>query len=135
MEEKRGHYMSFCTAINCMDGRVQLPVTEYMKRKSGAEYVDMITEPGPNLVLAERADENLVNSIMARVNISVNHHGSRMIAVTGHHDCAGNPAEKDDQFAHTKKAMTVLSEYYPDVELVGLWVDENWSVSEIEREA
>jgi len=43
----------FATAINCMDGRCQLPVIEWMKKRYGVEYVDMITEPGPDGVLAE----------------------------------------------------------------------------------
>ena len=40
--------MRFCTVINCMDGRVQLPVIRHMKERFNAEYVDSITEPGPN---------------------------------------------------------------------------------------
>jgi len=40
--------MIFCTAVNCMDGRVQLPVINYLKERFSANYVDMITEPGPN---------------------------------------------------------------------------------------
>lgn len=33
----------FATAINCMDGRVQIPVIEYIKSKYEVDYVDMIT--------------------------------------------------------------------------------------------
>ncbi len=36
----------FVTAINCMDGRVQIPVIEYLKNNYGINYVDMITAPG-----------------------------------------------------------------------------------------
>jgi hypothetical protein len=43
---------SFATAINCMDGRTQIPVTDYVRKKYKVEYVDMITEPGPIKVLA-----------------------------------------------------------------------------------
>ena len=42
----------FGTAINCMDGRVQLPVTDWMKRQLHLDYIDMITEPGPDKVVA-----------------------------------------------------------------------------------
>ena len=81
----------FATAINCMDGRVQMPVIEYMKSKYGIDYVDMITEPGPNKILSENKDKNSIDSIKRRVKISVEAHKSRLIAVVGHHDCAGNP--------------------------------------------
>jgi hypothetical protein len=39
--------MSFCTAINCMDGRVQLPTITFLKKHFGIEHVDCITE-APN---------------------------------------------------------------------------------------
>ena len=44
--------MSFYTAINCMDGRVQLPVIYYLKERFGVPYVDVITEPGPVALLS-----------------------------------------------------------------------------------
>jgi len=40
--------MSFYTAINCMDGRVQLPVITYLQKRFGVEHVDSITAAGPN---------------------------------------------------------------------------------------
>ena len=43
----------FATAINCMDGRVQTPVIEYLQHQYGADYGDMVTEPGSNKILAE----------------------------------------------------------------------------------
>lgn len=39
--------MKFAAAINCMDGRTQVPVIEFLKNKYGVDYVDMITEPDP----------------------------------------------------------------------------------------
>jgi len=40
--------MEFCTAINCMDGRVQIPVISFLEERFNARYVDVISEPGPN---------------------------------------------------------------------------------------
>ena len=37
----------FAPAINCMDGRVQLPVIAYVKAHYSVDHVDMITELGP----------------------------------------------------------------------------------------
>ena len=34
--------ITFATAINCMDGRVQIPVIEYLKKEFKVDYVDMI---------------------------------------------------------------------------------------------
>lgn len=51
--------MKFCTAINCMDGRVQLPVINYLKKHFKVNYVGSITEPGEvgrDFLLAEIID-------------------------------------------------------------------------------
>ena len=54
-----------------MDGRTQIPVIEYIKNKFGVDYVDMVTEPGPNKILAENKDELIMASIKKRVKISM----------------------------------------------------------------
>jgi Putative carbonic anhydrase len=38
--------MTFATCLNCIDGRVQIPVIEWITRNKGFKYVDMITKPG-----------------------------------------------------------------------------------------
>jgi len=123
--------MSFCTVINCMDGRVQLPVIKYLQKRFNAEYVDSITEAGPNLILTRQSDVNIVESVFNRLKISVEKHSSVGIAVTGHHGCAGNPANEQEQTRHTVDAIKCIKLRYPDIETIGLWVDENWEVSEI----
>ena len=122
--------MTFCTAINCMDGRVQLPVINYLMRYFEADYVDSVTETGPNLILAEQKNEALIQSIITRVKVSVEKHKSVGIAVVGHNDCVGNPAQKEEQFTHLEKSVEVLSQYF-NVPIVALWVDENWKVHKI----
>ena len=124
--------MEFCTAINCMDGRVQLPVIRFLKERFDAKYVDVVSEPGTNLILGEQTDPTLVDSIFKRVNISLHHHHSKGIAVVGHFDCAGNPADKTEQVTHLHSAKTLLEKKYPDIDIIGLWVDENWKVIELE---
>ena len=110
--------MSFCTAINCMDGRVQLPVVEFLRRRFNVAYVDMITEPGPNRILARQSNFNLVESIFERVKISVHHHGSVGIAVVGHHDCAGNRAPLEQQNKDTLATMEFVRRRYSEIPIV-----------------
>jgi len=114
-----------------MDGRVQLPVIKYLQKRFNVDYVDSITEAGPNLILAQQADITIVESIFNRIKISVAHHGSVGIAVAGHYNCAGNPATKEQQTAHTLDAIRCIKRRYSDLEVIGLWVDENWKVSEL----
>ena len=121
--------MSFCTVINCMDGRIQLPVNEYLRRELSVEYVDTITEAGPVRILAQEQHSALADSILARVDISVNKHKSNAVAIVAHYDCAGNPVEKDVQLKQLKSAKKFLSENYPNIRVFGLWVDSNWNVA------
>ncbi|NOY68623.1 MAG: hypothetical protein GXP53_03910 [Deltaproteobacteria bacterium] len=123
--------MQFCTVVNCMDGRVQLPVISFLQKRFNAEYVDSITEPGPNLILSERKNPALVQSILERLKISIEHHNSGGIAVVGHYDCAGNPASYNEQIAQTQKAISFLREKYKNIHIIGLWVDENWETHEV----
>ena len=117
--------MSFCTAINCMDGRVQLPVISFLQDHFKAEYVDTVTEPGPVRILEKTADLTILNSIITRVDISVKHHGSKGIAICAHPDCAGNPIDEDAQKDQLKRAVVFLKETYPNVEIIGIWVEDN----------
>lgn len=123
--------MRFCTAINCIDGRVQLPVINYMKSRFPADYVDMITEPGPCLILAEENPKGLLGSILKRIDISIGKHQSETLAVVGHFDCAGNPVDREKQIKQLKKALSFLRQRYPRPALAGLWVDENQEVVEV----
>ena len=123
--------MPFCTAINCMDGRVQLPVNNYLQERFGAEYVDTITEPGPNRILSDQENRATVQSIFERVDISVEHHSSVGIAVVGHEGCAGNPAPKDVKLKQMQDAIDLLRQKHQKLPIIGLWVDENWEVHEV----
>jgi len=115
-----------------MDGRVQIPVTEWLKRKYSVDYVDMITEPGPNKILSENRDRTMIESIKKRVEISVVKHNSKLVAIVGHHDCAGNPVEKDTQLKQILSAKKTVETWNFDVKIIGIWVDENWEVCEVE---
>ncbi len=123
--------MTFCTALNCMDGRVQLPVNKYLRKRFDSEYVDTITEAGINKVLGESSDLIKIESIMDKVKISVDVHKSNSIAIIGHHDCAGNPVTKQEQIEHIKNAVNYVKQEYNNVEVIGLWVDQNWEVIEL----
>ena len=119
---------TFATAINCMDGRVQEPVQRALKQELGVDYVDMITEAGPSRLLAEGTDTRKLESIRDKLEISVRKHGSSVVAVVAHHDCAGNPADKADQIEDVKQSIAHLDTLDFDVRLLGIWVDEQGNV-------
>ncbi len=124
--------MKFCTAIICMDGRIQIPVNNYLKERFKVEYVDIISEAGPNGILAKQDKPALIESILDCLKISVENHKSVGIAVVGHYNCLGNPAAKQEQETHTIKAIEFIRKYYNNQNIIGLWVDEKSKVLEIE---
>lgn len=121
---------SFACAINCMDGRVQDAVKNYMKENYGVDYVDMVTEPGPNKILADNLDIAVIENIKKRVDISVNHHGSKVVAIVGHFGCAGNPAEKETQIEQLKKCKSKVESFGFPAEIILLWVEGDWTTVE-----
>ena len=122
---------TFATAINCMDGRTQLPVNELMRKKYGVDYIDTLTEPGPVKILAENAPESLIESLKTRVAISVEKHGSKAICIVGHWGCAGNPVDKDVQMGQLDKAVATVKSWGYDVEIIKIWVGEDWQAEEV----
>lgn len=129
MKEKKH---SFCTAINCMDGRVQLPVIHYMAKKFKVAFVDTITEPGPNGILANQKDKTKIKSILERIDISVKKHKSTVIAIAAHNDCAGNPSPDKEQITQTKNACNFIKLKCPAIKVIGLFVNlPNGKVKEI----
>jgi len=123
--------MNFCTAINCIDGRVQLPVINYLKKRFNAEYVDLITEAGVNLVLAKQNNASLVQSIFKKLKMSIEEHRSLGVGIVGHHDCLKNPAQRNEQIAHIQDAVQCIRQQYETVEIIGLWIDENLDAHEV----
>ena len=121
----------FATAVNCMDGRVQIPVVEWLKKHYGVDYVDMITEPGPERLLAEGKDRRGIGSIRRRLQISVTRHNSKLVAVVGHHDCAGNPTDKETQLKQLSSAGKTVESWNFGVRVVELWVDEKCQVQRL----
>ena len=124
--------MEFCTAINCMDGRVQIPVIKYLLERFSADYVDVVSEAGPNRIIAENSDMDLVESIERRVEVSVERHHSVGIAIVGHYDCAGNPSAAPEQMRHTAATVLRIQDRFPQVPVIGLWVDQEWQVTELD---
>jgi carbonic anhydrase len=116
----------FATAINCMDGRVQQPVINYLKSAYGVDFVDMITEAGPDGILANEAE--LSEHIRKRVAISVEKHGSQVVLIVGHTDCAGNPVSDEEHKEHVKRSVDVINSWAFSAKVVGAWIGEDWKV-------
>jgi len=117
----------FGTALNCIDGRTQIPVIKWFKENSNVDYVDLITEPGVDKVLSQgnRAE---IDRLREKVIISINAHNSNIVAVVGHYDCAANPVSNFEHFRDIVASTYTVASWGLPVKIVGLWVDEFWHV-------
>ena len=116
----------FITAINCIDGRIQEPVTEFVMTKFRADYVDLITEPGADKILSDNKALDIIESVKRRTLVSIEKHKSKVVIITGHHDCAANLVEKEEHYRQIKKAVQNVKEWALEFDVYGVWVDENW---------
>ena len=135
-ESMEGHMASgtFATAITCMDGRVQEPVASWLKQNIGVDYVDTVTIPGADWALTHGHEERK-GHVHEYVTISVDRHGSRVIAVAGHHDCAAYPVSDEQHITSIREAAQVVAQwpYSAPVRVIGLWVTETDGVWRAEK--
>ena len=116
------------TCLNCMDGRVQLPVLQWIKENYHVDFVDVITEAGMDSVLSNQED---IREVLRSITISVDVNKSTRLFVVGHYDCRGNPVEEDVHHQQISNAVKRLKGHWPGHEIVGLWVNKIWAVEVI----
>lgn len=125
MEEK------FVTLVACMDGRIQLSSNKYMQKKYKALYVDTITEAGPCKIISDYRNMNTIENIKARLDLSINTHQSKAIGVVGHFDCAAIQDSDNLQKQLIVSTAKIIKNWYPDIEVIALWANENFEISEL----
>jgi hypothetical protein len=105
-----------------MDGRIQIRSIEQVMTRFGARWVDNITATGAVRHLdgdVSATGEGLLSSL----GISIAAHETSQVAVAAHADCAGNPVPDDEQRAQLRNAVTVITERFPDLEVIALFYD------------
>ena len=121
----------FGTAINCIDGRTQEPVIYFMKQKYNIDGVDMVTFPGADGIFSVSENLDKIEIIRRSVSISIEKHHSRIIAIVGHFDCAGNPGDKEHHYAHIRKALHEVSSWNFDAQIAGYYVNDKLQIEEV----
>lgn len=118
---------TFGCAINCIDGRAQVPVIEWVKFHAGVQFVDIISEPGADGCLA-REDVAKTKRIHDTTQTAIRVHNPSIIAVCGHFDCIGNPVSNEEHIVDIQKAAAAVGHWAPEIRVVGLFVNEFGSV-------
>lgn len=112
-----------------MDGRIQLPIIHWLKENYDISFVDTITEPGIDKLFT---DTDKTKEIQSKALISVNKHGSKLVIVSGHNDCAGNPVSKSEHIDQIKYAVSVIKSWKLPIKVIGAWVNQNWELEILE---
>lgn len=112
-----------------MDGRPQRKVAAYLSVAFRVRHLDTITTAG--LVRHLAFDTEQTPILLANLEISLTKHGSQRVAIVAHHDCAGNPVSDEQQRREIADVVQRLSTIHPATEIVGLWVNEHWTVEEV----
>jgi hypothetical protein len=121
----------FGAVINCMDGRIQKVVADFLRSAFDLDWLDTITEPGPERILADGLEVHVIENIKRRLGISIEKHGSGLIAIAAHEECAGNPVDKEEHLKHLRQAKTKVEQFGFATEIVLLWVPSGWNTVEV----
>jgi hypothetical protein len=121
---------TFGTAINCIDGRAQEPVAAWVRAHGQVDYVDTVTIPGADNALTQMSPDRLAQ-MREMVEVSVNAHGSRIIAIAGHFGCAAFAADREQHEAAIRSAVDVARGWGLPAQVVGLWVNDQWQIEQI----
>jgi hypothetical protein len=119
------------TAINCIDGRTQQLVIGHLKQNYNIDGVDMVTYPGADGFFSNRDHSEEIALIRRAISISIEKHGSRIIAVVGHYDCAGNLGVRDQHYMHIRGAMREVSSWNLHAQVIGLYVNDKREIEEV----
>ncbi len=118
----------FATLIGCIDGRVQTPLNAWIRKKYSVDYVDTITEPG---VDRWAGDLTYVGRIKEKAKISRDAHGSDLIVVSGHYQCAANPGSAENHIPQIRQWVDVINSWGWGSRTVGVWVNKDWAVEPV----
>ena len=118
----------FATSVSCIDGRIQIPLTNWIKENYSVDYVDTITEPGVDKNITK---DSVIESIKTKARISIHAHKSELIVFSGHYNCAANPVSDEEHIEFIKKGVEAISSWSLGVKVVGVWVDDSWNVNPI----
>ncbi|MDP3966668.1 MAG: hypothetical protein Q8Q02_00175 [Nocardioides sp.] len=113
--------------LNCIDGRTQDPLVEWIRRELDVTHVDVVTEPGVDGVLA-RGEDTTVQALLNKVCVSRVAHGAVALVIAGHHDCAANPGDSAWHLSDVARAAHNLGRALPELPVRAVYVDETWTV-------
>lgn len=111
----------FGVVVTCIDGRIQRAVQEGLRQWLEVDFIDVVTLPGADAVLAERPDE--APWVWHALQVSLVTHAAQRVVIVGHTDCAANPVTALAHSAQISQAVETLRDRLGVVEVEGMLLD------------
>jgi hypothetical protein len=105
--------------LTCIDGRIHRALDDWARDRLAVDYVDTITEPGPDSQVVAM-DDAALTGLVAKVRVSQRAHGSDVLVIAAHSDCAGNPVSDHAHRAHLHRAAARLATRLPGTRIVAV---------------
>jgi hypothetical protein len=105
-----------------MDGRIQTRTIDQLMTRFGARHIDNITTTGA----VKHLDGSVTptgEGLLRSLEVSIEAHGTNQVAIVAHTQCAGNPITDRQQKDQLKNAIYVVSERFPELEVIALFLD------------
>ncbi|GIJ79164.1 hypothetical protein SAMN05443287_102563 [Micromonospora phaseoli] len=112
----------FATMLTCIDGRIQRPLDRWVRSHLDVDYLDTITEPGPEAVVATTGESRL-DALLEKVRISQRAHGSETLVIAAHSDCAGNPVPVAEHHRQLREGLARLATRLPGTRILAVHAD------------
>ncbi len=72
---------------------------------------------------------NQLEALKSKAQVSVNTHGSRIIVIAGHDDCAGNPATPEEHKSQILKAAEKVRAWkLPAEKIIPVLINKDWEI-------
>jgi hypothetical protein len=121
----------FGCILGCMDGRTKEAAIRFMQEKFGVRWVDMITKPGMDKILADpKSHAHHIRDIKYMLSVSVKRHGTKIVGIEAHPHCAGNPVNKQTHVDHLAASIETVESFGLGIKIVPFWVHEDWQTVE-----
>jgi len=107
----------FGVCLNCVDGRFQVPVIEWINENYNLDYVDMITELDTVEIFEKNVDKS-VDHIIEEIKHSLNNNKSEIIFIVGYGDVPKNLSKHKYERGAVVSSMEKLKVLFPDCRFV-----------------
>ncbi len=98
----------FGTSVGCMDGRLTRDVLAYASAHR-IQFLDAPNRAGGFMTLEEEGPHR--DLLLSEILTSIRGHGSRLVLLHSHEDCAADPDSEDGKGVRLALASTKLQDY------------------------